>query len=381
MLQQTKKVETRSKKIRVMVVDDSAVIRQVMGDIIKTDPALELSAAVVDPLYAMKRMEIEWPDVIVLDVEMPRMDGITFLQKIMSEHPTPVVMCSTLTLEGSETAMQALAAGAIEIIEKPKVAAKAKLLEKNRLIIDAIKTAAKAKNLTHLKVTGRKITKAVGNTETKQYAKKLTADAMMDKPTGAMKITTEGIVAIGTSTGGTQALEAVLTSLPRTSPGIVVVQHMPANFTKAFADRLNGICEVQVAEAKDKDKVLPGRVLIAPGGKHMSVKRSGAQYVVEVKDGPLVNRHRPSVDVLFRSVAKYAGKNAYGVIMTGMGDDGAHGLLEMHECGAATLAQNEATCIVYGMPKEAVKLGGVDEQVRLDQIAQKIMNFYVKKSK
>jgi len=381
MLQQIKKVESKSKKIRVMVVDDSAVIRQVMGDIINSDPALELSAAVVDPLYAMKRMEMEWPDVIVLDVEMPRMDGITFLQKIMTEHPTPVVMCSTLTLEGSETAMQALAAGALEIIEKPKVAAKAKLLEKNRVILDAIKTAAKARNLTQLKVTGKKIAKVSGKAGSRQYAKKLTADAMLDKPTGAMKITTEGIVAIGTSTGGTQALEAVLTSLPRTSPGIVVVQHMPANFTKAFADRLNGICDVQVSEAKDKDKVLPGCVLIAPGGRHMSLKRSGAQYMVEIKDGPLVNRHRPSVDVLFRSVAKFAGKNALGVIMTGMGNDGAHGLHEMHECGASTMAQDEATCIVYGMPKEAMKLGGVDEQVGLSQIAQKIMNFYIKKSK
>lgn len=375
MLQQTK-IESKSKtnKIKVLVVDDSAVIRQVMGDIIKSDSSLELEAAVVDPIFAMKRMEIQWPDVIVLDVEMPRMDGITFLKKIMAEHPTPVVMCSTLTVEGSETAMQALAAGALEIIEKPKIAAKAKLQEKNRRILDAIKTAAKAKNLNQLKTSGQKFT-------TRQYAKKLSTDAELDKPAGALSVTTEGIVAIGTSTGGTQALEVVLTSLPRTCPGIVVVQHMPANFTKAFADRLNGICDAQVSEAKDKDKVLPGKVLIAPGGKHMSLKRSGAQYVVEVRDGPLVNRHRPSVDVLFRSVAKFAGKNALGIIMTGMGDDGARGMLEMHECGSPTIAQNEETCIVYGMPKEAVKLGAVDEQIGLGQVAQKIMNFYAKKTR
>jgi len=371
MLQQ-KKVGSKKSKIKVLVVDDSAVVRQVMSDIIRSDSALELEAAVVDPIFAMKRMEIQWPDVIVLDVEMPRMDGITFLRKIMNEHPTPVVMCSTLTEEGSETAIQALAAGALEIIEKPKIAAKTKLLEKNRRILDAIKTAAKAKNLSQLKSSGSNIAKM-------QIAKKFTADAIMDKPTGVLSVTTESIVAIGTSTGGTQALEAVLTSLPRTCPGIIVVQHMPAKFTKAFADRLNGICDPQVSEAKDKDKVLPGKVLIAPGGKHMSLKRSGAQYVVEVKDGPLINRHRPSVDVLFRSVAKYAGKNALGIIMTGMGDDGAHGMLEMHECGSPTVAQNEESCIVYGMPKEALKLGGVDEQLGLGQIAQKIMNFYTRK--
>jgi len=371
MLPQTK-ANSKVNKIKVLVVDDSAVIRQVMSDIIKTDPALELTAAVIDPLYAIKRMEIEWPDVIVLDVEMPRMDGITFLKKIMNEHPTPIVMCSTLTREGSETAIQALAAGALEIIEKPKIATKAKLLEKNHTILNAIKIAAKAKNLKHLKTDGNKLT-------TKLRSKQLIPDVIIDKPTGAMKVTTEGIVAIGTSTGGTQALETVLTSLPRTCPGIVVVQHMPENFTKAFANRLNSICEAQVSEAQDQDKVLPGRIFIAPGGKHMSLKRSGSQYLVEVRDGPLVNRHRPSVDVLFRSVAKFAGKNALGIIMTGMGDDGARGLLEMHECGATTAAQNEETCVVYGMPKEAVKLGGVDVQIPLTEVAQKIMNFYIKK--
>ena len=358
-------------KAKVLVVDDSAVIRQVMTEILKGDSALELDAAVADPVFAMKRMQINWPDVIVLDVEMPRMDGITFLKKIMSEHPTPVVMCSTLTATGTETALEAMAAGAVDIITKPKAGAKAKLLDANKRILSVIKSAAKARNLSQLKTNGRK-------TEASkiEVAKKLTADAVISKATGAMKETTEGIVAIGTSTGGTQALEVVLTGLPKVSPGIVVVQHMPEKFTAAFADRLNGICDMEVREAKNQDKVMPGVVLIAPGGKHMTLKRSGAFYFVEVKDGPLVNRHRPSVDVLFRSVARFAGKNALGIIMTGMGDDGARGMVEMHDAGANTIAQNEATSIVYGMPKEAVKLGGIDVEVGLNDIAAKIMNFY-----
>ena len=357
-------------KIKILVVDDSAVIRQVMTQIIRSDSSLELDAAVVDPIFAMKRMEINWPDVIVLDVEMPRMDGITFLKKIMSEHPTPVVMCSTLTATGTETALEAMAAGAIDIITKPKMGAKAHLLDVNKEILNVIKSAARARNLDKLKTSSSRSKVAA------PIAKKFTADAILDKTTSAMTQTTESIVAIGTSTGGTQALEVVLTALPKVSPGIVVVQHMPEKFTAAFANRLDGICDVDVREAKDKDRVLPGVVLIAPGGKHMTLKRSGAFYMVEVKDGPLVNRHRPSVDVLFRSVAKFAGKNALGIIMTGMGDDGARGLLEMREVGSKTLGQNEATCIVYGMPKEALKLGGVEEEVDLDEIATRIVRSY-----
>lgn len=362
-------------KIKVLVVDDSAVIRQVMAEIIKGDSALVLDAAVVDPLFAMKRMEISWPDVIVLDVEMPRMDGITFLKKIMEEHPTPIVMCSTLTATGTETALEAMAAGAIDIIAKPKMGVKAHLLDVNKTILNVIKSAAKAKNLRSLTV-GSSSKRKTPVKKAVTIAKKLTADAILDKPTSAMKQTTENIVAMGTSTGGTQALEVVLTTLPKVCPGIVVVQHMPEKFTAAFAQRLNGICEVEVREAKNKDRVLPGVVLIAPGGKHMTLKRSGAQYIVEVKDGPLVNRHRPSVDVLFRSVAKFAGKNALGIIMTGMGDDGAHGLLEMREAGSNTLGQNEDTCIVYGMPKEAFSLGAVEKEVSLDSIASKIVSSY-----
>lgn len=355
-------------KIKVLVVDDSAVIRQVMTQIIQGDSALEVDAAVADPIFAMKRMEIRWPDVIVLDVEMPRMDGITFLKKVMSERPTPVVMCSTLTIAGTETAMQAMAAGAIDIITKPKIGAKLGLLEENKRILSVIKSAAKARNLEQLRITKR-------TAQVSAPAKKLTADAILDKATTAMKETTEQIVAIGTSTGGTQALEVVLTDLPKVCPGIVVVQHMPEKFTAAFANRLNGICEVEVREAKNNERLLPGLVLIAPGGKHMTLKRSGAYYIVEVRDGPPVNRHKPSVDVLFRSVAKSAGKNALGIIMTGMGDDGARGLLEMHEVGSKTVGQNEATSIVYGMPKEAVKMGAVDEEIDLNAIAGKIMKF------
>lgn len=358
-------------KIKVLVVDDSAVIRQVMTEIIRSDSSLELEAAVVDPIFAMKRMELNWPDVVVLDVEMPRMDGITFLKKIMAEHPTPVVMCSTLTATGTETALEAMAAGAIDIITKPKMGAKAHLLEVNKTIINVIKSAAKARNLDRLKISSKAQHKVAAPIE-----KRFTADAVLDKATTAMTQTTESIVAIGTSTGGTQALEVVLTALPKVCPGIVVVQHMPEKFTAAFANRLNGICDIEVREGKDKDRVLPGVALIAPGGKHMTLKRSGAQYIVEVKDGPLVNRHRPSVDVLFRSVAKFAGKNALGIIMTGMGDDGAHGLVEMREVGSKTLGQNEETSIVYGMPKEAFKLGAVEEEVNLEDIAARIVKFY-----
>lgn len=339
-------------KKKVLIVDDSAVIRQVLSDIVGKDQELEVMAAVADPIFAMARMEKEWPDVILLDVEMPRMDGITFLRKIMAEHPTPVVICSTLTTRGAETTMQAISAGVVDIIEKPKINPKEFLSDEAKLIIDVVKSAsqAKMKNIPVVKPTA----------ETK-VAPKLTADAMMAPASGAMKQTTDQIVAIGTSTGGIQALESVLTALPRVSPGIVIVQHMPEKFTASFAERLNGMCEIEVKEAADKDRVVPGRALIAPGGKHLMLKRSGAQYHVEVIDGPLVSRHKPSVDVLFRSVAKFAGKNALGIIMTGMGDDGASGITEMHETGAQTIAQDEASCVVYGMPNEAVKKGGIDK--------------------
>ncbi len=351
-------------EIKVMVVDDSAVVRQVLSSLLDAAPGIRVTYAVADPLLAMERMKMAWPDVIVLDVEMPRMDGITFLKKIMAERPVPVVICSTLTEKGAQTSMEALAAGAVSIITKPKLGLKQFLQDSSAELINAVREAARA-NVRHL---------AARAAPPLVPAQKFTADVILaaasDKP---MLKTTERVVAIGTSTGGTQALEAVLTALPRVTPGIVIVQHMPEKFTAAFAGRLDGLCQIGVREAKNNDRVLPGLALIAPGGKHMLLCRQGAQYFVEVKDGPPVNRHRPSVDVLFRSVAKSAGANAMGVIMTGMGDDGAAGLLEMRKAGARTVAQDEASCVVYGMPKEAVKRGAVERSVTLEAISQEIL--------
>jgi two-component system chemotaxis response regulator CheB len=353
------------KKIKVMVVDDSAVVRQVVGGMLAADPAIGVLGAASDPLVAMERMKIEWPDVIVLDVEMPRMDGITFLRKVMSERPTPVIICSTLTEKGAKTTMEALAAGAVAVITKPKLGLKQFLADSSDDLVAAVKAAA-----------GAKVRRLAPNAAAPGAAvpARHTADVILPAPAGkAMVQTTERVVAIGTSTGGTQALEAVLTRLPRVCPGMVIVQHMPEKFTAAFAARLDGVCAVSVKEAQNNDRVVPGQALIAPGGKHMLLKRSGAQYFVEVVDGPLVNRHRPSVDVLFRSVAKFAGANALGIIMTGMGDDGAAGLLEMRKAGARTLGQDEETCVVYGMPKEAVKRGAVERSVPLGEIAREIV--------
>jgi two-component system, chemotaxis family, protein-glutamate methylesterase/glutaminase len=350
------------KRIKVLVVDDSAVMRQVATGLVAEDPELELMGAVNDPILAMERMKQEWPDVIVLDVEMPRMDGITFLKKLMNERPTPVIICSTLTQAGTQTTVEALAAGAVAIITKPKLGLKSFLQDASDDLLAAIKAASRSRV--------RKPTERVAPTPVAKNNADVILKAAGD---GAMVQTTERVVAIGTSTGGTQALEEVLTALPQVSPGIVVVQHMPEKFTAAFAARLNSLSAINVREAKHGDRVLPGSALIAPGGKHMLLKRSGAQYHVEVVDGPLVNRHRPSVDVLFRSVAKFAGRNAVGIIMTGMGDDGAAGLLEMRKVGARTVAQDEDTCVVYGMPKEAVKLGAAEKIVPLGSIAREVV--------
>ncbi|WP_051079112.1 protein-glutamate methylesterase/protein-glutamine glutaminase [Methyloversatilis thermotolerans] len=347
------------KHIRVLVVDDSAVVRQVLSELLSADPSIRVIATASDPLVAIERLKVEWPDVIVTDVEMPRMDGVTFVRRIMSERPTPIVVCSSLTEKGAETTMDVLAAGALSVVTKPKLGVKQFLQESAHALTDAVKAAARAR-------VGRPRPAVAPGPKS---GPKLTADVMLPPVTGdAMRMTTEKLIALGTSTGGTQALEAVLTQLPRVSPGIVVVQHMPEQFTAAFAARLNGICQIEVREAVNGDRVRPGLALIAPGGRHMMLKRNGALYVVEVSDGPLVNRHKPSVDVLFRSVARYAGKNALGVIMTGMGDDGARGLKEMRDAGAQTYAQDEASCVVFGMPKEAIKLGAVEHVVGLDQI-------------
>jgi two-component system chemotaxis response regulator CheB len=351
--------------IQVMIVDDSAVVRQVLSALLNAAPGITVTHALANPLLAMERMKTQWPDVIVLDVEMPKMDGITFLKKIMAERPTPVVICSTLTEKGAQTSVEALTAGAVAIITKPRLDLKQFLHDSSDELVSAVRSAA-----------GAHVGKLNNRPPPPPVTAKLNADAVLppvEHGARAMVQTTERVVAIGTSTGGTQALEEVLTSLPRVSPGIVVVQHMPEKFTAAFAARLDSVCQVRVKEAANNDRVLQGQVLIAPGGKHMLLRRTGAQYFVEVVDGPLVNRHRPSVDVLFRSVARAAGANALGVIMTGMGDDGAAGMLEMLKAGARTVAQDEASCVVYGMPKEAVKKGAVEKSMPLNQIYREIL--------
>ncbi|MDU0457275.1 MAG: chemotaxis response regulator protein-glutamate methylesterase [Geobacteraceae bacterium] len=351
------------KKIKVLVVDDSALVRQTLCDILNSDPEIEVIGTAADPILAAERMRSVVPDVITLDVEMPRMDGLTFLQKLMSQHPIPVVMCSSLAESGSETALKALEYGAVDIITKPKLGTKQFIEESRMRICDAVKGAAAAR-LAPLRAMRTM----------KEVSPKYTADVIMEKPnTKAMIQTTEKVVVIGASTGGTEALKVFLEMLPEDTPGIVIVQHMPENFTAAFAKRLDSICRVTVKEAQDNDTVVRGRALIAPGNHHVLLKRSGARYYVEIKDGPLVSRHRPSVDVLFRSAARYAGKNAVGVIMTGMGDDGAHGMKEMFDAGAVTIAQDEATCVVYGMPLEAVKKGGVNKVMPLQNIAAEVL--------
>jgi len=350
-------------KIKVLIVDDSAVVRQTLGEILSADPQIEVMGAARDPLCAMDKMKREAPDVITLDVEMPRMDGLTFLQKIMSQHPLPIVICSSLTGDNSETALKALEYGAIEIITKPKLGTK-KFLEESRIqICDAVKAA----HLSRLKRTA--------TTLTAQIAPKLTADAVLSMPARkAMIQTTEKVVVVGASTGGTEALREFLEALPPDAPGMVIVQHMPEHFTSAFARRLNNLCRVTVKEAENDDTVIRGRALIAPGNHHTLLKSSGARYYVEVRDGPLVSRHRPSVDVLFRSAARYAGRNSVGVIMTGMGDDGARGMKEMKDAGAVNFAQDENTCVVFGMPKEAIKMGGVDRTLPLQALASAVIN-------
>lgn len=360
---------TQDKRIKVLIVDDSSVVRQTMAKILESDPAIQVVGMAPDPFVAAERIRTLVPDVITLDVEMPRMDGITFLQKIMSQHPIPVVMCSSLTTQGSDTALRALEYGAVEIITKPKMGTKEFLEESRIRICDAVKAASMA-NVRKFSRQGR-----AASTPLQKVEPKLTADAMLPPPvkSRAMSQTTEKVVMVGASTGGTEALRIFLEALPADAPGIAIVQHMPENFTKAFANRLNDLCRITVKEAENNDSIVRGRALIAPGSKHALLKRSGARYFLEVKDGPLVSRHRPSVDVLFRSAARYAGANAVGVIMTGMGDDGARGMKEMKDAGATNLAQDEASCVVFGMPKEAIKHGGVDTVLPLEKLAAEVI--------
>lgn len=360
------------KQIRVMVVDDSATVRKVLTQVLSAVPDIQVIATAPDPLFALDKMKRDWPDVLVLDVEMPRMDGITFLRRIMAERPTPVVICSTLTEAGAQTTLQALAAGAAGIVTKPRSDVSGFLVDASDDVVSAVRAASRV-NLGRLRsMPARTAQKPLPAAPAHTLAPRQTPGPGLQE---ALHETTDRVVAIGTSTGGTQALEEILVALPPTAPGIVVVQHMPEKFTAAFAARLNSLCAVEVREARPGDRVLSGRVLIAPGRQHMQLRRSGAQYHVDVAPGPPVNRHCPSVDVLFRSVAAVARNNALGMILTGMGDDGARGLLQMREAHADTIAQDEASCVVYGMPREAVQLGAVRRVLRLEAMAGAIMEF------
>ncbi|MCP4521994.1 MAG: chemotaxis response regulator protein-glutamate methylesterase [Cytophagales bacterium] len=353
-----------TKKIRVLVVDDSALVRETLTNILQSDEQIEVIGTASDPFIAAEVLRTQVPDVITLDIEMPRMDGLTFLRKIMSQHPIPVVIISSLTLKGSQIALKALEYGAVDLYTKSAVSTKKDLEEASISLCDKVKAAASAK-LTRKSFTRKQIS---------QDSKVVTTTSLSSLDT------TDKVISIGASTGGTEALRAFLENMPLDCPGIVIVQHMPEMFTQQFAERLDSLCTITVKEAKDGDSVLRGQALICPGNKHMLLKRSGARYHVQIKDGPLVNRHRPSVDVLFRSTAKYAGKNAIGVIMTGMGNDGAKGMVEMKQAGAVNIAQDEATSVVFGMPKEAIKAGGVDHTLPLDKIHRAVFKVLEKKN-
>lgn len=365
-------------KIRVLIVDDSASVRTTLSDIISADPELEVMATAADPYVAVERIRQEVPDVMFLDIELPRMDGITFLKKIMAQRPIPVVICSSLAQDGSDAFMQALEAGAVDVVAKPRVDTAQFLQESRMRICDAAKAAA------HAKLRG--LSKASPALRTPspdvKVEAKLTADAILPAISDARRASlitrlpvTDPLVAIGASTGGTEALREVLEALPEASPPILIVQHMPEKFTTAFARRLDMSCAVRVKEAEDGDLVQPGLVLLAPGNLHMLLVRNGSRYTVKIQEGPHVSRHRPSVDVLFRSTAQSAGKNALGMLLTGMGDDGARGLLEMRQMGSPTIAQDEASCVVFGMPKEAIQRGAAMRTLPLNKMAGEITAF------
>lgn len=343
-------------KIRVLIVDDSALMRLVLTELLSQDPDIHVIGAAQDPYFAREKIKALNPDVLTLDVEMPRMDGLTFLEKLMAGHPMPVVMVSSLTEHGCRTTLRALELGAVDFITKPKIDLKEGMEIVAQDLIAKIKAAAQSK-----------VTRTV-------IGSKGASPAPVQILGSAMIKTTDTIIAIGASTGGTEALRQVLEVLPSNTPPIIVTQHMPERFTKTFADRLNSLCRISVKEAEDGDSVLPGHALIAPGNFHMTLARSGARYTVRLNQDAPVNRHRPSVDVMFDSVAKFAGGNSIGVILTGMGGDGAKALLEMKQGGAFTIAQDEASCVVFGMPKEAIKLGAVDKILPLTEIPAALLS-------
>ena len=348
---------TNGNSLQVLVVDDSAMVRQVMQAIMSTDRRITVKAA-ADPLIAWGKMQKDPPHVVVTDLEMPRMDGLTFIRKIMLEMPTPVVVCSGLAARGTELALRALEEGAVEVITKPKVGVRDFLHESAVILLDAVWSASQAQIKPRLVVLPRH-----------------TADAVLPRKNKSQCATAPNcVIAVGASTGGTEALRLFLAALTANCPPVAIVQHMPEGFTRAFAERLNKECAIEIAEARDGDRLQNGQALIAPGNRHMLVNRSGENFVVQIVDGPLVSRHRPSVDVLFRSVAMSVGSRAVGVIMTGMGDDGADGLCEMKETGATTIAQDEASCVVFGMPKEAISRGAVSVVVPLEQIASTVLH-------
>lgn len=385
-------------KIRVLVVDDSAVVRQSLSAILEADPEIEVMGTAADPIIAVKKIMREVPDVITLDIEMPRMDGLTFLRKIMAQRPIPVVVISSLTTRGTEAAMKALEYGASEVIGKPAMNPDVFFQESHIMLCDAVKAAAMSKirrvkaddiqervNPTRpaapAPISAPRISTTIPTAQIAHVQPKYTADAILEKSNAADTVVpTEKIIVLGSSTGGTEAIRVLLSAMPDDMPGIAIVQHMPEGFTRSFSNSLNQISRLNVKEAENGDKLYRGRVLIAPGNKHMLLKRVGREYFVEIKEGPLVNRHRPSVDVLFRSAARYAGSNAIGVILTGMGNDGARGMKEMHDAGVHTIAQDEQSCVVYGMPKEAVKAGGVDDVVPLDKIDQHLVRLLTGKA-
>ncbi|MGC3943161.1 MAG: chemotaxis response regulator protein-glutamate methylesterase [Chryseolinea sp.] len=352
------------KSIKVLVIDDSALVRQTLTDIINSDEQLEVVGTAGDPYFAAQKIRSFIPDVITLDVEMPRMDGLTFLKTLMAQYPIPVVIISSLTQNGSQLALRAFDLGAVEIVAKSEIRNTKEHLEESRIrITDAIKAA-------HMVPMKRKpITTERLETQRTSTKEPRALDPPLDQ-------TTDKIIAIGASTGGTEALRYFLKQIPANLPGILITQHMPPGFTKSFADQLNTICEVTVKEAADGERVMRGHAYIAPGGRHMELYRSGAKYFIRIRDGELVNRHKPSVEVLFNSVAHHAGKNAVGIIMTGMGRDGAEGLLNMKEAGAKTIAQDEASCVVFGMPKEAIKLGAANQILSLEEITRRVAGFF-----
>ena len=337
------------KKITVICVDDSALVRHLMTEIINSQPDMEVVATAPDPLVARELIKRHNPDVITLDVEMPRMDGLDFLEKLMRLRPMPVLMVSSLTQRGSEITLRALELGAVDFVAKPSLGIREGLLDYADLIADKIRATARARP--------------------RALNASASVPAMLKRPLSS----TEKLVIVGASTGGTEAIRALLQPMPPDCPGMLITQHMPAGFTRSFAQRLNQICTIAVAEATHGERVLPGHAYIAPGDMHMRLARSGANYVIELDQSEPVNRHRPSVDVLFHSAARTAGKNAIGVILTGMGRDGASGMLAMREAGARTLAQDEASCVVFGMPREAIALGGADEIVPLSQMSERVL--------